>query len=232
MEETNELEAETPNQEEESSLEPRVYTAEEVEAIKKKMQSDSEKWVQKLIAKNKAYESVLEVVGKVADDQNYLVDYYDTNPEVAQIILEKYYGGQSIEEFKNSIGYAIDYSDPTVRKRHIELEAQKIVEKKLVEKSKADFIAKLWMSEKEKKDFEEAFEERRQLKSFKIDDLEKQLTKAYREISDNTEVLKNLKTQEVIGKAMATWEGKWGDGGTVKKSGIQSEIADFLKKYS
>lgn len=60
------------------------------------------------------------------------------------------------------------------------------------------------MSEKEKKDFEEAFEERRQLKSFKIDDLEKQLTKAYREISDNTEVLKNLKTQEVIGKAMAT----------------------------
>lgn len=43
MEEINELEAETPSQEEESSLEPRVYTAEEVEAIKKKMQSDSEK---------------------------------------------------------------------------------------------------------------------------------------------------------------------------------------------
>lgn len=42
MEETNELEAETPNQEE-LATEPRVYTAEEVEAIKKKMQSDSEK---------------------------------------------------------------------------------------------------------------------------------------------------------------------------------------------
>lgn len=201
--ETEEV-AETSNEEEA----PRVYTEEEVEAIRKKMQSDSEKGVQKLISKQKAYESVLDVIGKVSEDQKYLVECYETNPEVAQIILTKYYGGQSIEDFKRSIGYEIDYNDPETRKKHIELEVQRLAEKKLVEKSKEDFIAKLSMTPQELKEFEEAFAERQQLKSFKAADVEKHLEKAYREISDNTEVLKTLKSQETIAKAMATGDGK------------------------
>jgi len=97
-EKIEEGEAETPNSEEVADVsevtetEAKVYTAEEVEAIKKKMQSDSEKGVQKLLKQTKAYEHVLEVVGKVSEDQKYLVEEWEKDPEVAQIILDKYYG--------------------------------------------------------------------------------------------------------------------------------------------
>ena len=97
-EETTEVgEGEIPSSEEVVEVsevietETKVYTQEEVDAITKKMQSDSEKGVQKLISKQKAYESVLEAVGKVSENQAYLVECYESNPEVAQIILEKYY---------------------------------------------------------------------------------------------------------------------------------------------
>ena len=60
------------------------------------------------------------------------------------------------------------------------------------------------MTPEEKKNFEEALEERKQLKSFKSSDIEKHLEKAYREISDDSETLKTLKTQETIAKNMAT----------------------------
>lgn len=99
MEETIEEvgEVETPSSEEVVEVsevietETKVYTQEEVDAITKKMQSDSERGVQKLISKQKAYENVLEVVGKVSENQAYLVECYESNPEVAQIILDKYY---------------------------------------------------------------------------------------------------------------------------------------------
>ena len=98
-EETTEVgEAETPNSEEvveevsQEETEAKVYTQEEVDAITKKMQSDSEKGVQKLIRDKKNVETVLEVVGKVSEDQKYLVEEWERNPEVAQIILDKYYG--------------------------------------------------------------------------------------------------------------------------------------------
>ena len=144
------------------------------------------------------------MVGKVSENQAYLVECYENNPEVAQIILEKYYNGQSIEDFKKSIGYEIDYNDPATRKRYFELEAQKMAEEKLVDNSTEAFIEKLQMADKEKKDFLEALEERKQLKSFKANDIEKHLEKAYREISDNVEVLKTLKAQEAIAKTLAT----------------------------
>lgn len=208
--------------------EAKLYTEEEVEAIKKKMESDSEKWVQPILKKNKAYEWVLDAIGKVAEDKNYLIECYETNPETAQIILDKYYGGQTIDEFKKSIGYEIDYNDPAVREKQIELDVQKRLDSKLIEKSKSDFIEKLKMTPEEKKDFEEAFEERRQLKSFSTNDIEKHLEKAYREISD-WENLKALKAQEAIAKSMATGEWKGGGGETQKKSGLQNEISDFLK---
>lgn len=101
----------------------------------------------------------------------------------------------------------------------------------MIDKTTSDFIEKLKMTDKEKKDFEEALDERKQLKSFRSSDIEKHLEKAYREISDNTEVLKTLKSQETIAKAMVTGEGKGGSE-PQKKSGLQNEISDFLKLHS
>jgi hypothetical protein len=66
----------------------------------------------------------------------------------------------------------------------IKEEAEKISNKKDIEKIKKAFIDKLKLSDEEKKSFEEAFEERKSLKSFSFDNLEKHLEKAYFEIAD------------------------------------------------
>ena len=215
MEETTTLEEETLPQPEatepEATAEEDVkttYTAEEVEAMKKEMQSNSEKGVQKLIKEKKEadeiYQTVLSEISRVADDKTRLVELFDDNPKVAKVILEKYYDGNSIDEYKNSIGYTEDITDPKVIQKQIEEGARKLSESKEVAREKKSFIEKLQMTPEETEKFEEAFAERMELKSFRVSDVEKHLEKAYREISDDTESLKTMKSQETIAKNMAT----------------------------
>lgn len=88
--ETNEAIA-TEETTEPTSVEAKVYTQEEIDAITKKMQSDSEKGVQKLIKEKKTFERAMDELGKVAEDNTYLVELYESNPDVAKLILDKYY---------------------------------------------------------------------------------------------------------------------------------------------
>lgn len=185
------------------------YTAEEVEAIRKQMQSDSEKGVQKVISEKKAYEAAMREISKVADDDAYLIELYDTNPAAAKVILDTYYEWKTIDEYKESISYEEDLKDPKVIKKMVESEAKKLAEQNLIKDKKQEFIKKLKMSDEEIKSFEEAFEERTQLKTFSISNLEKHFEKAYRDVNDDSEALKELKKQETIANAMATadWKG-------------------------
>lgn len=237
MEETTVLEEETLNQvaEPEAIAEEEVkttYTAEEVETMKKELQSNTEKGVQKLIKEKKeaeeTYQNVLSEISQIAEDKTRLVDLFDENPKVAKIILDKYYDWQSISEYKTNIWYEEDYTDPKKIQKQIEEQAKKLSEQKEIEREKKSFIDKLQMSKEEVEKFEEAFEERKELRSFKIEDLEKHLTKAYREISDNTESVKTMKSQETIAKNMATWEWKgWNDtSGRKPNVAIQNLLRD------
>lgn len=227
---------ETLNQEEGEALNldatKTTYTAEEVEALKKEMASNSEKGVQKVIHEKKMLESVLSEIGKVAEDNSHLVALYESNPEVARVILDRYYDGQDIESFKQSIGYEEDYNDPEVRKRLIEREAQRKIEAKALDDAKDAFAKKLEMDADERKAFEEAFEERRQLKSFKVSDVEKHLEKAYLEIADEGQA-KKLSAQEKAAQSMATGSGSGAgsDKPSKKEDPLTSEISDFLKKF-
>jgi hypothetical protein len=74
---------------------------------------------------------------------------------------------------------------------------------KLIEDKKLAFIDKLKMTDAEKKDFEEAFNERKQLKSFNLETIDKHFEKAYREVNDTVD-FKTLNTQETIAKSLAT----------------------------
>lgn len=60
------------------------------------------------------------------------------------------------------------------------------------------------MIDEEKEQFEAAFAERMQLKSFSTKDLRKHLEKAYREIDSDSEGRKKLEQQATIGRAMST----------------------------
>ena len=199
--------------------------------MKKKMESDSEKWVQKIISEKKVYEKLLNEVWKVADTPSYLVEIHHEDPASAKIILDQYYEWKDIDAYKESIEYKEDVQDPKVIKRMVESEAKKLADQKLIEDKKANFIKKLKMSDEEKKWFEESFSERIQLKSFKISNLEKHFEKAYRDVSDNTEALKEFKKQEAIANAIATWN--WKDGKSIasKKETTTQKNSEFNKNF-
>ena len=209
----------------------KVFTLEEVEAMKLEMQRNSDKWVQKIISEKKVYEKAFDEMSKIADDSERLVELYEEDPTTADIILKKYFWDESIEEYKERIWYTENYADPKVLNAKIKKEAEKLTQNNLVEKEKQNFIDKLKMTDEEKEKFEEAFGDLKQLKSFNTKDLTKQFEKAYRLSTDNEEALSKLKNQETIAKVMGTWEWK----GTVwqqpKKNNLDSQIEAFKKKH-
>lgn len=202
-----------------------TYSAEEV----KEMQSNSEKGVQKLITEKKANERAMKSINKIVEDKGYLIELYETDEEAAKIILTDIYDGQSIEDFKTAIEFKEDMSDPKVIERLVEKKAKEHASISKIANSKLEFIEKFKLEWDELKEFEEAFEERMELKSFSANNVDNHLEKALREISDD-KLSDRLKSQKEIAKTMATWE--WATGWTVKKdNSIQKQSNDFLKKF-
>lgn len=120
--------------------EPEMISMEEF----KKYRSDSEKGVQKVIAEKKMYEKVIDNVAKVSQDPSYLLEVYDEDPKAAQVILDKYYDGISIDDFEAKLVSEADDTnlDPKMIKRKIEREIEQKMLKKELAKDYDDFITK------------------------------------------------------------------------------------------
>jgi hypothetical protein len=79
------------------------------------------------------------------------------------------------------------------------------METKLIEEKKEVFIKKLKLTEEQKKDFNEAFNERRKLSSFSLENLEKIFEKSYRDIDDvDISKLEDYKKNEEQAQIMAS----------------------------
>ena len=209
-----------------------TFTAEEVAALKKQI-SESEKGVQKVISEKKTFERAIKEIGKVAENNAYLVELHAKSPETAKIILDEYYDGESIDAFKARIGYQEDLTDPEVLERKISEEAKKRLEAKEISDGKDEFVKKLGMDESERKAFEEAFEERTQLKSFRVSDLQKHLEKAYREVRDESDTEREARKAAAVASTHATGEGK--SSGKESKSKLDEErekARAFLAKFN
>lgn len=206
-----------------------TYTVEEVNDIKKKMQSDSEKGVQKLISNTKAYESAMWYIPTLVEDKAKLVEIYEEKPEVAKIILDKVYGGQSIESFKEAIWYEEDITDPKVIERRVAQLAKQQADEMKVESTKSEFINKFKLEWDELKAFEEAFTERMELKSFSISTLDTHLEKALKEVIDESPS-DRIKTIKAMAQTMSTGNNNNPEPAR-KENTSQKQAQDFLKKF-
>ena len=224
--------------------EDKTFTLAEVEQIKKDMQSDSEKWVQKLITWNKAYKTAMKELSNISDNPESLVDLFWTNEEAGQIILDEYYDWISIEEFKTQIEYEADYTDPEVIEKLIEKgvtkrESEKAFAKAMKEtlEEKEKFIKELDITWDELKKFEEEFEDRKALKSFWKTSIRNQLNKAYLDsTADEQWARDKLKHSQQIAKELWTgwWKGSWDKKSSkeITQEKRSSEISDFLKTHN
>ena len=163
-----------------------TFTAEELEAAKQqaiqeainKNNSDHAAWLEKLVNEKKIADQVLDAVGKVADNAESLISIYDESPEVAQKILDRYYGGKTIEEYKAKINYQ---EEPAVMNDKLITEkARAIVNETKIKDTKKAFIEKLGLEWDKLQAFEQEFTERLEMKSFSVDKLDEVLTKSYK----------------------------------------------------
>ena len=206
-----------------------TFTLEEVEAMKAKMQSDGDKWVQKLIQKQQLMEKALDAVPKISDDPSYLVTLHETEPDVAETILKRFYDGKSIEKYMEDEGIELDMSDPERVKRRIAQEAQKLADERIISEKKEEFIKELKMTPDEQALFEAEFEERRNLKTFNPKDLRKHFEKAYREA--NGEPPASLKSAEELARATSSGNWKSWDTGSQPVSATKKSVDSFFDKF-
>ena len=208
------------------------FTPAEIEAIKtealNKYKWEQEAGVQKVISESKFKDEVIDSIWKVAADSKALVSIFETNPKVGQEILNKYYWGQSIEDYKKSIWFEEDAA--TLNDKQIEQKAKSIVFEEKIKDKKKDFIEKFGLKGEDLQEFENEFSERLQLKSFDIDKIDEHLVKAYKLATGYSEQeVQNIKKSKTI--ASVTSVSGQDTNKSEKKSETSKEVNDFLDQY-
>jgi hypothetical protein len=130
----------------------------------KKYKSDVERWVQKLMETHRretdaqrkeaeVKEQVLDAMQLVIKDQENLLDVYKKSPAAAKIILEKYYGGISIEKFQKEYLWYEDIKvstqvdeDEIIRKHETKKQSKEMEERFSKRTSELEAA---WLSESE-----------------------------------------------------------------------------------
>jgi len=206
-----------------------TFTAEELEAKTQealnKYKSDQEHWVQKLVAEKKLAEQVLDAVAQVAENAESLVSIYDESPEVAQKLLDKYYGGKSIEEYKQSIWF--QEAPAVMNDKLITEKARAIVNESKIKDTKKAFIEKLGLEWDELQAFEQEFTERLEMKSFSVDKLDEALTKAYKLATgfDENKIKEIQRAKSIASAGSLAGNDKVAES---NKSRIKNEVDDLL----
>lgn len=220
----------------EEETESKTYTQEEVQEMvenEKKKFFDKDPWVQNLLKEKKTLEKMFDEIAKVWADNKYLVELYESDSKVAEKILDKYFNGMSIDEYKADIWYTQDLQNPEQLKKIAKAEAEKLFIRDKIDEWMESFIKELKMEEQEEKDFRKELEdliERKKLNKEDTKNLRPLFTKAYKLSTDNDETLAKLRKSENVANKMATTWGKntWGN---IKIDPIQKEADDFVSKY-
>lgn len=187
-----------------------VWTKTYTEEDFKKLQSDSEKWVQKLLKQIKDwegqtsfYQSVIKESKKVGQDEKYLAELMITKPNVAKEILKEYYDWMSYDEFKSE--YWIKDSEINVDVLS-ELKAEKLYNNRMCNFLKEQYIAKSNLSESEKQLFNDNFNDIVEWKSIKPENIDKYLDISYTYLKKESNKQDKVEDKiELIAKQMANW---------------------------
>lgn len=214
-----------------NSEDDKVYTADEVEQIRKDMQANGDRGVQKLLEQhtqeNSFKDMVIDEITLVWANPERLLELSTDNPRVAQFILDKYYDGKSLEEYAELHSINMD-ENPKIQEVNIQKEAEKLYNKRVLNDTTEAFIQELQMTDEEQEEFRVAFEERKELKSFSMETMRSHLEKAYREIADVTTT--DMKNAETLARATATGSGKDTQTPWVQ-SAQQKEVDALFQKF-
>jgi len=215
---------------EEEDTPPEWYVKEE---DYKQLQSAASKGTQKLIGRNKALYKAFDVLWDIAEDQSKLIEVYESEPEVAQVILEKYYEGKTIQEFAKDV-LDQDYEPTTQKEALSEEEIRQQVRDEIQSEEVQSYVGQLFEKAKlSKADAKKVLEEFNDLAEGKK--LTKEKARKYFQIAYSiARKVPNKDNKTKIAKKTSSWKGWGGWWGKSKGKGwdpfVQDSI-DFLKEH-
>lgn len=225
-EEDDQEEWEDDEEEQEEEDDKKVVTLEEY----KQLQSSASKWVKKVLDRNAVLTQTLKLLPQVADEPEKLISIYEENPEVAQVILENYYDGITIEEYAETWLWS-DYTPKQEEKKTLseddirQEERQKIAQEQ-VEEHVAKLFNKAKLNKQEAEKVLEEYEDLTEWKNLTVEKATKYFQIAYSLVRKTP--VEDAVTKTV--KATAPWA-HWGTGKkTQSEDPYLADAQKFLKE--
>lgn len=154
----------------------------------KKYQGDVERWIQKVLNKFKetevekqVYQKAFDSIDLIAKDQTQLLTLAEKDPEVAKVILDRYYDWISIEEFEEKLTWTRRENKIDVNKIVEETE-NRVTKKILAEASNKKFnkiVEKLWLDWDDLDRFKDSYKDLTQGKNVSVDDVNRYVKLAH-----------------------------------------------------
>lgn len=200
----------------------------------KELQSNIERGMQKVLKVSKEREKkehllerVLDEVWNVAQDQSHLIKISEKEPEVAQMILDRYYNGISIDDFEEQI--TGERKTPKLDPNKIKQEAKEEIRRELndesVKKKLSKVIEKLWLKWEELKKFKSNYEELTEGKTISQDNVKRYIKLAHIE----TFWMTPSDSERKIAQVMASW---WSSASSPsQKKGKEESMLDDMRKF-
>ncbi len=184
----------------------------------KKREAEMTRGMQKTLEEKKTaekqaqlYKDIVSEWKKIAQDENLLIDLHYLKPDVAQGILNEYYGGISFDEFVKS--KELNDNIPAKIEAQAQEKANEIIRQREIDLSVESFQKDMWYDDDTMKAFKEELEEIvwDKLYSLSPEQLEKRLIKAHKLTILDSEDYKEVKKQEKIAASsgISEWSSAW-----------------------
>lgn len=194
----------------------------------KQLQREATKGVKKVLDQNKMLKETFKILPDIAENPETLLSVYEKNPDQAQVILENYYWGISIEEFaQQELGKVYKPKAPQKSEEDIRQEERQKIAEEQVTAHVHKLLRKAWLSSKEEAKVLNEYTELVEGKKLTIEKAQKYFQIAYdlvRKPSKDDPVTKQI-------KKTAPWGGSWGDKPQKKKDPYLAEAEKFLEEH-
>jgi len=189
---------------------------------------NTNKGVEKMGRQKNIYEKALDNVVAVAQNPAKLVEIYESEPEVAQKMLDKFYEWITLEEYKEQ--YAPDTKvapgaiDANAIIKMAEQKALEKVYQNEIWKSYKSFIKSAWLKESELDNFEKVYNDLTDGKALTPEKVEEYMTIAYRYVAPTWTSQATIEAAKAISTGNSSW------GGWSKASSTNSKV-DSVKSF-
>lgn len=194
----------------------------------KQLQREATKGVKKVLDQNKMLKETFTLLPEIAEDPEKLLSVHEKNPDQAQLILESYYWGISIEEFaQQELGKSYKPKAPQKSEEDIRQEERQKMNDEQINAHIEKLVKKSWLSDKQERKLREEYEELIEGKKLTIEKAQKYFQIAYNLVRKTPK--DDPSTRQI--KKTAPWGWTWGDKPSKKEDPYLTEAKKFLDEH-